>query len=197
MILLWSTAMLPQARPPPCTTISTITSTSTCTPASTFQLFILCSSFGLLSMGAGGIRSSSTAFGADQLVEAKNSRKTGGVVLERYFSWYSALTSLSVVIALTLVVAIQDKYGWIVGFGVPVVLMFLSAVSFFLASPIYIKLKAKSSLLTGFAQVIVVSFKNRHLHLPNSNTTRLSMYYSNEASTLTVPTDKLRYVRPL
>ncbi|MBA0827468.1 hypothetical protein Goarm_012249, partial [Gossypium armourianum] len=51
------------------------------------------------------------------------------------------------------------------GFGVPIMLMFLSAISFFLASSFYIKLKARASLLTGLAQVVVASLRKRHIEV--------------------------------
>ncbi|KAI8547341.1 hypothetical protein RHMOL_Rhmol07G0187900 [Rhododendron molle] len=97
-----------------------------------------------MSIGAGGIRSS-LAFGADQL-EEHNSRKNPRA-LESYFSWYYVSTTFSILVAMTCIVYLQDNIGWEIGFGVPVMLMFLSAALFFLASPFYIKLKAKSSLL--------------------------------------------------
>ncbi|KAI8529297.1 hypothetical protein RHMOL_Rhmol12G0214200 [Rhododendron molle] len=69
--------------------------------------------------------------------------------------------------AFTFIVYVQDHAGWKVGFGVPAILMFLSALSFFIASPIYIKQKATMSLFTNFARVIVVCIKNRKVALPS------------------------------
>ncbi|PIA64873.1 hypothetical protein AQUCO_00100384v1 [Aquilegia coerulea] len=61
MILLWLTAMIPQAKPPPCEALS-----KSCKSSSTAQLAFLFASFVLMSIGAGGIRPCSLAFGADQ-----------------------------------------------------------------------------------------------------------------------------------
>lgn len=175
--------MIPQARPPPCNQTSSI-----CISPTTLQLIFLCSSFGLMSIGAGGIRSSSLAVGADQL-EKHNSCKNPRA-LESYFSWYYVSTTFSILVAMTCIVYLQDNIGWEIGFGVPVVLMFLSAL-FFLASPIYFKLKAKSSLLTGMFQVIVASYKNRHLELSSQRPDVL--YNFRKGSMLVVPTLELRY----
>ncbi|KAM7459373.1 hypothetical protein LguiA_036367 [Lonicera macranthoides] len=185
MILLWATTMIPQARPPPCEELS-----STCIPSTNLQLVLLCSSFGLMSIGAGGIRSSSLAFGADQLNKRDNLKSVG--VLESYFSWYYVSMAVSILLAFTCVVYIQDNMGWSVGFGVPVVLMFFSALSFYLASSFYIKLKAKASFFTGFVQVIVVAYKNRHfkLSLRSSNV----LYHRKKESMLLFPSDKLRFL---
>ncbi|XP_073134482.1 protein NRT1/ PTR FAMILY 1.2-like isoform X2 [Henckelia pumila] len=118
-ILLWSTTMIPNAKPPPCDE----SSTHSCSP--TFPQFVLlCSSLGLISIGAGGIRSSCLAFGANQLRKGKF-KKTSRVK-DSYFSWYYVSFTFSVLIALTCVVYIQDNLGWRVGFAVPALLLLLA-----------------------------------------------------------------------
>ncbi|XP_038710725.1 protein NRT1/ PTR FAMILY 1.2-like isoform X1 [Tripterygium wilfordii] len=183
MTLLWSTAMIPGARPPPCNQFS-----DSCESPTMSQLLVLYICFGIMSVGAGGIRSSSLAFGADQLVnrEKRKSSRT----LESYFSWYYFSVSVSVIVALTCVVYIQENLGWKVGFGVPVVLMFFSTLSFFLASCWYVKLKDKASLVTGFAHVLVASYRNRDIQLSGLVTDE--MYYHGKESMLHVPSEKLR-----
>ncbi|CAL5431688.1 unnamed protein product [Camellia sinensis] len=185
MILLWLTTMIPQARPPSCDQ-----SSYNCTSATPLQLILLCSSFGLMSIGAGGIRSSSLAFGADQLTKHENLKSCSA--LQSYFSWYYVTAASSVFIAMSCIVYIQDNVGWQVGFGVPAMLMFLSSVSFFLASPFYVKVKVKSSLVVGFFQVIVASYKNRHFEL-SSQSSNVS-YYHKKGSMLVVPSENLRFL---
>ncbi|XWS17719.1 hypothetical protein CRYUN_Cryun33cG0091400 [Craigia yunnanensis] len=75
------------------------------------------------------------------------------------------------------------------GFGVPVMLMFMSALSFYFSSSFYIKLEARTSLFTGFAQVLVASFRNRHIDLPSQATNEV--YYLRKGSMLQVPSEKL------
>ncbi|KAF8393394.1 hypothetical protein HHK36_021637 [Tetracentron sinense] len=185
MIILWLTTMVPQAKPPPCNQ-----SNHGCISPTLPQLAFLFSSFSLMSIGAGGIRSCSLAFGADQLDKRDNPKNKR--ILESFFSWYYTSAALSVMIALTGIVYIQDHLGWKVGFGVPTFLMLFSAILFFLASPLYVKLKANKSLFTGFAQVIVVTYKNRHFALPSHHTNGL--YHHRKGSKLLVPTDKLRFL---
>lgn len=95
MVLLWFTitTMFPQARPPPCDQFSDVYESPT-----TSQLLLLYFSFGLMSIGAGGIRSSSLAFGADQL-NAGNSQENAGT-LQSYFSWYHAPVTFSAAVAI-------------------------------------------------------------------------------------------------
>ncbi|XVE97565.1 hypothetical protein REPUB_Repub03eG0030400 [Reevesia pubescens] len=181
MVLLWLTAMFPQARPY-CDQFR-----STCESPSTPQLVLLYSSLGLMSIGAGGIRSSSLAFGADQL-DKRNNPET----FQSYFSWWYASVSCSALIAVTCIVYVQDNLGCKMGFGVPVMLMFISTLSFYLASSFYVKLNPRTSLFTGFAQVVVASFRNRHIDLPSQPTNEV--YYLRKGSMLHVPSEKLRFL---
>lgn len=183
MFLLWLTAMIPKVKPSPCNIL-----TQSCESPTTAQMTLLISSFCFISIGAGGIRPCSIAFGADQLDRKDNPNNER--VLESFFGWYYATSAIAVVIALTAIVYIQDHLGWKVGFGVPAILMVLSVLLFFIASPLYVKLKASSSLLTGFAQVAVVAYKNRKLALPPPNASWC--YHRQKDSLLVVPTSKLR-----
>ncbi|OIW17146.1 hypothetical protein TanjilG_21123 [Lupinus angustifolius] len=184
MALLWLTAMIPQARPPPCNP-----ATERCKSATNGQMAMLLSSLVLQSIGNGGL-SCSLAFGADQVNKKDNTKNQRA--LEIFFSWYYASSAISVIIAFTGIVYIQDHLGWKLGFGVPAALMLLSTVFFFFASPLYVKNKAEGSLITGFARVIVVSYKNRKLPLPPTNSAE--MYLHKKGSDLLVPTDKLRFL---
>ncbi|XP_041016347.1 protein NRT1/ PTR FAMILY 1.2-like [Juglans microcarpa x Juglans regia] len=183
IVLLWLTAMIPWLRPPPCDQ-----SKHSCKSATTIQMAVLMSSFALISTGAGGIRPCSLAFGADQLDRGDNPKNNR--VLKSFFGLYYASQSISVFVALTAVVYVQDHLGWKVGFGVPAILMFFSAFFFFLASPLYVKRKAKKSLFTGFAQVLIVSYKNRKLPFPDRSSGGL--YHHGKNLLLVSPTEKLR-----
>ncbi|KAI3416922.1 uncharacterized protein J3R85_014907 [Psidium guajava] len=187
MTLLWLTAMIPQARPPPCDQF-----TKTCESSSTPQIILLISAFALISIGAGGIRTCSLAFGADQVDRRENPNNKR--VLESYFNLYYASAFLSVLVALTAIVYTQDHLGWKVGFGIPAILMFFSAFLFVLASPFYVKQKANRSLFTGFAQVIVVAYKNRKLDFPEQELDGFHCYHQKEGSESVPPTNKLRFL---
>ncbi|CAN1824850.1 Protein NRT1/ PTR FAMILY 1.2 [Linum perenne] len=187
-ILLWLTAMLPQTKPPSVCNTDCVNPTATAP-----QLALLFSALALMSIGAGGIRPCSLAFGADQVDNRANPAKNKRI-LETFFGWYYASTALSVLIALTAVVYIQDRFGWRLGFGIPVILMFLSALLFLVASPFYVKHKATMSLLTGFAQVVVAAYKNRTLPFPPANLATRSSYHCTKGSNFLAPTKKLRFL---
>ncbi|KAI3443756.1 hypothetical protein Pfo_000421 [Paulownia fortunei] len=151
-----------------------------------------------MSIGAGGIRPCSMAFGADQFDNPENPNNQR--ILQSFFNWYYASVGVSLMIALTIIVYIQNEFGWVVGFGVPVGLMLLSTVMFFLGSKLYIKVKPNKSLLTGLVQVLVASRKNRHLEFPPESsdgaiiiTARvLSLSYLNKACILRNPEKDLK-----
>lgn len=182
---MWLTAMIPEARPPHCSSHST----ENCKSATTAQMAILLSCFALISIGGGGI-SCSLAFGADQLNKKTEPNKNQRV-LESFISWYIASQAVAVVFSLTGIIYIQDHLGWKVGFGVPAALMLLSTLLFFLVSPRYVKQKPHSSMFTGFVQVIVVAYKNRKLPYPPKENSA-GMYHHKKDSTLVAPSDKLR-----
>ncbi|CAH1442165.1 unnamed protein product [Lactuca virosa] len=158
MIFLWLTSMFPQLRPSSCEELNTI-----CNPATPTQLALLFTSFGLLSIGCGCVRPCSMAFGADQL----NNHPTidNQRLIDSFFNWYYASMTMSMVVAFTVVVYIQDEYGWQVGFAVPMMLMVCSALMFMLGSSLYVKVKVGESPFSGFIQVLVVAFKNRKVTL--------------------------------
>ncbi|KAJ6330153.1 hypothetical protein OIU76_008889 [Salix suchowensis] len=117
--------------------------TGVCSSSTAGQLAILFSSFGLISLGAGCIRPCSIAFG------------------------------LSTIIAFTVIVYVQDNLGWKVGFAIPAILMFFSALMF----------------LVGSSQFVAAAFRNRNLSLSHSG---VEQYCHSDDSELEIPTDNLR-----
>ncbi|KAL4605143.1 hypothetical protein ACB092_09G007700 [Castanea dentata] len=183
MTLLWLTAMIPKLKPPLCADQFS----SNCDSASPGQLIVLLSSFGLMSIGAGCIRPCSMAFGADQLDNKKDNPKYERL-LQSFFNWYYASVGISSILALSIIVYIQNQLGWKVGFGVPAILMVVSALMFLFGSSLYVKMKAEKSLFTGFIQVLVAAFRKRNLPLSAKNVE----YHYGKDSSIIAPTDKLR-----
>ncbi|KAB2618502.1 protein NRT1/ PTR FAMILY 1.1-like [Pyrus ussuriensis x Pyrus communis] len=155
MIVLWLTAKLPQTRPHHCDPYK-----EKCVPANTAQVMLLFASFGLMSIGAGGIRPCSLAFGTNQLDNPDNPNNERR--LQSFFNWYYASVGVSVMLAVTVIVYIQDQIGWVVGFGVPVGLMFLSTVFFFLGSSLYVKVPPNKNCLLDFSSVCSCLEKQKH-----------------------------------
>ncbi|GJZ72072.1 NRT1/ PTR family protein 1.2, partial [Tanacetum coccineum] len=184
MFLLWLTTMVPHLKPPPCNPY-----TETCEQASHSQFAFLIFAFIFISMGSGGVRPCSLAFGAEQIDNKNNVNNERA--LESFFGWYYAAGATAVLIAFTGIVYIQDHAGWRVGFGIPAILMLLSTLLFFVASRLYVKMKVKKSLFTSFLQVIVVAYKNRKLPTKSPNA---DGWYYHKDSLDSLPTMRLRFL---
>ncbi|KAF1872635.1 hypothetical protein Lal_00016472 [Lupinus albus] len=184
LVFLWLTAFIPQARPPHCKLHE-----EPCASPTGLQILFLCCSLALMAFGAGGVRPCSLAFGADQINNPENPQNKR--ILKSFFNWYYVSVGISIMLSMVFIVYIQVKAGWVVGFAVPVGLMSFSAIIFFLGSFMYIKVKPNKSLLTGFAQVIVAAWRNRHLALPPNNS---DTWFFHNDSNLVKPTDKARFL---
>jgi peptide/histidine transporter 3/4 len=72
----------------------------------------------------------------------------------------------AVLLAVTVVVYIQENVGWGWGFGIPAVAMFVSIVMFLVGYPLYVLLKPGGSPFTRLAQVVAAAFKKRNAAVP-------------------------------
>ncbi|KAK4715762.1 hypothetical protein R3W88_014100 [Solanum pinnatisectum] len=183
MLVLWLTTIFPQLRPLPCSQYQ-----HDCNGTTEAQLAAILCSFGLISIGAGFVRPCSIALGADQLENKENLDNER--LIDSYFNWFYASVGVSIVLAVTVIVYIQDHFGWQVGFGVPTLLMVLSVSVFLIGSPHYIKAKPEGSLFTGLFQVAVAAFRKRHINVQlNYND---DCYYRTPESKLLEPSTDFR-----
>ncbi|KAI3941259.1 hypothetical protein MKX01_029833 [Papaver californicum] len=130
------------------------------------QLGVLFISLGFLTIGAGGIRPCSLPFGVDQFDQTTDEGRKG---INSFFNWYYFTFTLVIMIALTLVVYIQDIISWSVGLGIPTLLMMFSILLFFLGTRIYVYVPPGGSVFSGIGQVFVSAYKKRHLQLPSDD----------------------------
>jgi peptide/histidine transporter 3/4 len=166
MVGLVVSALLPSLRPPPCSPPAT-----PCRRATGLQLAVLYLSLLSTSLGSGGIRPCVVAFGADQFEEQKQKdsaevAKAAAERKRRYFNIYFFTMGFAVLLAVTVVVYIQENVGWGWGFGIPAVAMFVSIVMFLVGYPLYVLLKPGGSPFTGLAQVVAAAFKKRNAAVP-------------------------------
>ncbi|KAF8766255.1 hypothetical protein HU200_007767 [Digitaria exilis] len=185
MVFLWLSATIPGARPPPCNNAS-----EHCAPPGASHLAWLLSGFAFLSLGAGGVRPCSMAFGADQFSRHPKERRSR--ILQAYFNAYYASIGVAFSIAVTAIVYLQDNVGWSVGFAVPMGLMLLSTVSFLLGSGLYIKEKGKRLMFSGIGAAAAAAIRNHRARLPAK--TGDGVYHHLKDCKLTVPTDQLRFL---
>lgn len=158
MIAITISATLPQLRPPPCP------SQENCQEASSLQLGILYMALLLTSLGTGGIRPCVFTFAADQfdMSRAKTESRSWN-----FFNWYYFCMGMASLLALTVVVYIQDNVSWSWGLGIPTIAMGLSLVVFILGSRMYNKVKPGGSPYVRVVQVVVAAVKKRRAVAPS------------------------------
>ncbi|KAF3437798.1 hypothetical protein FNV43_RR20554 [Rhamnella rubrinervis] len=122
-----------------------------CPQPKTWQLSILFSGLGLLSIGAGGIRPCNIAFGADQF-DTKTEK--GRIQLESFFNWWYFTFTVALVIALTAVVYVQTNVSWTLGFAIPTACFVFSITIFLLGRHTYVQVKPEGSVFTNMLKVI-------------------------------------------
>lgn len=168
MISLTLSASLPHLRPPPCKLGDQV-----CEEADSGQVAILYVSLLLTALGSGGIRPCVVAFGADQFDEQdpKQNTKTW-----KYFNWYYFTMGASILVAVTVLVYIQDNIGWGWGLGIPTIAMFLSIIAFIVGYPLYRNLDPAGSPFTRLLQVSVAAYKKRKLKMVSDS----NLLYDNE-----------------
>ncbi|XP_010551275.1 PREDICTED: protein NRT1/ PTR FAMILY 3.1 [Tarenaya hassleriana] len=154
MTLLTLSAILPNLRPPPCH------GEEACREADTGQLTVLYVALLLAAVGSGGIRPCVVAFGADQFDESdpKQTTKTWN-----YFNWYYFCMGASMLVAVTVLVYVQDNVGWGLGLGIPTVAMLFSIVTFMGGYPLYRHMDPAGSPFTRLIQVSMAAFRKRKL----------------------------------
>ncbi|PUZ66002.1 hypothetical protein GQ55_3G271200 [Panicum hallii var. hallii] len=160
MLGLVAAALAPALRPAPCAAAAA----PPCQRASGGQLAMLYLSLLLTALGGGGIRPCVVAFGADQF--GRRGRRPGGEQKWSYFNLYFFSMGLAVLLALTVVVYIQENVGWGLGFGIPAIAMFLSVLSFVVGYPLYVKVKPEGSPFKRLLQVVVAAFRKRKEDVP-------------------------------
>ena len=159
MLVITLTALISKLHPPHCE----IEQTGTCIGPTSWQIAFLLLGFGLLVIGASGIRPCNLAFGADQFNPITESGKRG---LSSFFNWWYFTGTVAMMISLTLVIYVQSDVSWALGLAIPTFLMLLACVLFFMGTRIYVKLEPKGSPLKSVVQVIVAAARKRQLKLP-------------------------------
>lgn len=159
MLVLTLTAAIPTLHPPVCGTEEG----STCSGPTAWHMAFLLSSFGLLVIGASGIRPCNLAFGADQFNPNTDSGRKG---INSFFNWYYFTFTFAMMVSITIIVYVQADVNWAIGLAIPTFLMFLSCAFFFVGTRIYVKVRPEGSPLTSVVQVIVAAIKKKKQELP-------------------------------
>ncbi|XP_057508583.1 protein NRT1/ PTR FAMILY 6.2-like [Actinidia eriantha] len=159
---------LPQLRPPPCDTHIV----SECTQANGLQMGILYLALYLIALGTGGLKSSVSGFGTDQFDEKDEKEKTQ---MAYFFNRFFFFISLGTLMAVTVLVYVQDEVGRSWAYGICCVSMFGAILIFLLGIKRYRYKKSLGSPIVHILQVVVAAIKKRKMELPYD----VGMFYEN------------------
>ncbi|XP_076919186.1 protein NRT1/ PTR FAMILY 6.2-like [Bidens hawaiensis] len=148
---------LPNLRPPPCD------SNNNCKEANGFQMGILYLALYLIAVGTGGLKSSVSGFGTDQFDEKNEAEKTQ---MAYFFNRFFFFISLGGLMAVTVLVYIQDEVGRSLAYGICTVSMFIAIVVILSGIKRYRYKKHEGSPIVSIFQVFVAAIKKRKMNLP-------------------------------
>ncbi|OWM69763.1 hypothetical protein CDL15_Pgr025612 [Punica granatum] len=187
LIVINLTAIFSALHPPQCSAQSTA-----CLGPTAGQLAFLLTGFGLMVIGAGGIRPCNFAFGADQFDPTTESGQRG---VDSFFNWYYFTLTFAVMVSSTLIVYVQSDVSWAIGFAIPTGLMLLSCALLFLGSRLYVKVRPDGSPITSLAQVLVAAVRKRRLTVPDQLAVSLFNHVSEKSINSKLPyTDQFRFL---
>ncbi|KAK4765624.1 hypothetical protein SAY86_026714 [Trapa natans] len=152
---------LPQLRPPPCGPHQT----AACQQATGFQMGILYLSLYFIALGTGGLKSSVSGFGTDQF-DANDPKEKAQMGF--FFSRFFFFVSIGTLMAVTVLVYIQDEVGRSWAYGICSVSMFSAILIFLSGTKRYRYKQSMGSPIVHILQVLASSFKKRNVELPPS-----------------------------
>jgi dipeptide/tripeptide permease len=168
-ILTISTAA-PGLQPPPCANPAS----GSCVKANSTQLGVLYLALYLTALGTGGLKSSVSGFGSDQFDDADKSEKKQ---MMTFFSWFFFFISLGSLLAVTVLVYVQDNLGRKWGYGVCALAIVIGLSVFLAGTKRYRFKKLVGSPLKQIAAVVVAAWRKKKLQLPSDS----GMLYSGHA----------------
>ncbi|XP_058761392.1 protein NRT1/ PTR FAMILY 6.3-like [Vicia villosa] len=160
VICLAISTKIPSLHPPQCIQ----NSPNSCEPANNLQLAVLYTALYLTALGIGGLKSSVSGFGSDQFDDSNEVEKKQMV---RFFSWFFFFISMGSILAVTVLVYIQDHLGRDWGYGLCACAIVLALLVFLSGTKRYRYKKLVGSPLTQIASVSVAAWRKRKLELPS------------------------------
>ncbi|KAK4791649.1 hypothetical protein SAY86_032062 [Trapa natans] len=185
LVILTVQAKLPALKPPPCGSSSS--GGGPCEEVQGGKATMLFAGLYLVALGVGGIKGSLPAHGAEQFDE---STPEGRKRRSTFFNYFVFCLSCGGLIAVTLVVWIEDNRGWQWGFGISTLAILLSIPVFLAGSSRYRNKIPSGSPLTTILKVMVAatvnSFQSRN---PSNAIASLTTSPSNPGQRATVGPD--------
>ncbi|KAL6331270.1 hypothetical protein AAG906_009698 [Vitis piasezkii] len=177
-------ATLSHLRPPPCNPSVAIK----CVKANNLQMGVFFLGLFAMALGIGGVKSSVSALGTDQFDQTDEKEKTQ---MEYFFNRFYFLINIGTILAVTLLVYIQDEVSRGVGYGICSAAMLMAVIVFLSRTRRYRYKKLTGSPLIQVIQVIVAAIQKRKLEFPSD----LSLLYEDSSAKSKIcRTDQFRWL---
>ncbi|KAK4729903.1 hypothetical protein R3W88_022891 [Solanum pinnatisectum] len=176
---------LPQLQPTPCNVHYSIKRTN-CEQATTSQMSVLYISLYLMALVTGGLKSSVSGFCTDQFEETDEKEKTQ---LTLFFNWFFFFITLGTLLAVTVLVYIQDEVGRSWGYGICSLSMLVAILMFLSGTKRFRYKKTMKSPIAQILQVLIAAIRKRRLQLPKND---CFLYEDNSDSSRISHTDQFR-----
>jgi peptide/histidine transporter 3/4 len=182
MILLTLSVSLPSLKPPECPTHTD------CKNVSKWQVGVFYFALYVVAVGVAGVKPCFSSLGADQFDEEDETERP---MKRSFFNyWWVAVTGGSL-LAVTVLVYIEDRVGFGWGYGIPTVGLAIATAVLLLGTRTYRFKRPMGSPLTQIACVLTAAFHKYKVHVPE-DPNQLHEVVTLEKRTL-LHTDHLRY----
>ncbi|XP_040380598.1 protein NRT1/ PTR FAMILY 5.1 isoform X2 [Oryza brachyantha] len=137
-----------------------------CAPATRSQVTFFYAALYTMAIGAGGTKPNISTFGADQFDDFDaRERKTKA----SFFNWWMFSSFTGGLVAVLVLVYVQENVGWGVGYTIPTVGLALSLLLFYVGTPFYRHKPVRKDTAAGparlVARVLRAAFANRRRQL--------------------------------
>ncbi|KAL8064444.1 hypothetical protein ABFX02_01G090600 [Erythranthe guttata] len=120
----------------------------------------------ITALGTGGLKSSVSGFGSDQFDESEKEEKKQMIA---FFNWFFFFISIGALLAVTVLVYIQDHLGRDWGYGICACAILVGLLIFLSGTKRYRFKKLVGSPLTQIASVVVAAWRKRSLEPPSDS----------------------------
>ncbi|VAH36304.1 unnamed protein product [Triticum turgidum subsp. durum] len=164
MAMVTMSATLPSLRPPPCSP------GVYCAPATLSQDLVFFSGIYLCGIGIGASKAVFISFAAEQFDDDDDKNTSGREAKASYFSWYYAVANVAMLTAGTLLVWVEDKVSWGLGYGICASFVAVAVVCLAATAPMYRMVPPAGSPMKGVLQVLVAFSRKVNLTVPEDAT---------------------------
>ncbi|XAR61065.1 hypothetical protein NMG60_11034665 [Bertholletia excelsa] len=151
MCLLTLAVSVPSLRPPSCPGIKDRDCDK---KASAFQLGFFYAALYTIAVGTGGTKPNISTMGADQFDENEPKERTQKL---SFFNWWMFSIFFGTLFSNTILVYVQDKVGWTIGYALPTGMLAVSIIVFVIGTPYYRHKTPAGSPLVRMGNVLVAA----------------------------------------